>query len=373
MGPDPVRHAGPEPAHGTGGLLRVASRRPTSDLWSNRVMTGEPVLDVVRRALTQPVPPAEDAARRDPPYPTPAALRDDEAVVRAALAAAGSGSATRPTVRAVLGEVTTFAQAVRLLDHGPFSFVTATGLLLTAGALGPDDVESLVPAVDRLRAQAWRRQLVLNRLVEDDPAAAAEAADAMDDRAFAGYRDIGAYHAARGDAPAFFALWRRYESSREQRFRMADLKRDLVRAVGARDGWAAAVELTRDRRIGPKFAADAFAPWAASGDVEGLLAGFDAEASGVLGELDELGVLVAALVAAAPAAPETDVEGLAAVYARLRAVDPTQDKATMRRRDFLLSTLWPAIGEPATLQAVRATIRTPQLRSELKELARDVR
>jgi len=44
----------------------------------------------------------------------------------------------------------------------------------------------------------------------------------------------------------------------------------------------------------------------------------------------------------------------------------------MRWRDGELFGLWPAFGEQATLDRVRAAVRTPQYRRELKVLARDL-
>jgi hypothetical protein len=55
---------------------------------------------------------------------------------------------------------------------------------------------------------------------------------------------------------------------------------------------------------------------------------------------------------------------------RIIAVDPSTDRAAMRTRDWLLFSLWPAMGEKATLDRVRKAIRTPQYKRELKLLPR---
>jgi hypothetical protein len=189
----------------------------------------------------------------------------------------------------------------------------------------------------------------------------------MGTNAWVGYREIGAAHAAAGDAAAFFAGWKRY-NAREARNRMADLKRTLVSAVARRQGWQAALAVTSDKRIGPDFARYAFD---AETDVDGLLALFSADAAGVLTQADELVVLVRAVCAATPRNPDRDHPRLAEILDRIIAVEPST-KDTMRWRDGQLFRLWPAIGAQSTLDRVRKAVRTPSIKRELKVLAREL-
>lgn len=361
--------AGADANHGT---AQIPPDTPRA-LWSNRPVVDPALSEIVRRALAAPIDGAEEQAWRNRPYRTPTPWRELEAALGAVVQDAPGDVADRLTVGGILVAPTRFGDAVRQGRARSFRAGHAVVLLLAAGALDVDDVDALAAGdvASGHTLAVWRRQLVLDALAAGDVDAATRAADAIGEHTFMGHRDIGAFHAARGDAPAFFASWSRYHAATE-RVGMSRLKQQLVRGVAERDGWAAALTVVGDRRMGPKYAAEAFEAWAATGDVHGLFAVFDGDAAGVLAELDELGLLVTALVAAAPRSPDSDVDGLSEVYARLRAIDPSVDKATMRRRDFLLSRLWPAIGEVATLKAVRATIRTPALRSELKRLARDV-
>lgn len=326
---------------------------------------------------------AEQRAWSTPPYPTPAGLVDDRRAVTALLDAVPAELDDRPAAVRPLTGTRPFAEERRLVLREGALFVPADAvcLLVVGGVLPAAEVDALVDGnlvdgahPDRTTEPSLRRAVVLAHLGRGEVDAAVAASPAIGGYAFVGFRDVGAFHARHGDAPAFVALWKAYAAGKE-RADMVRLKRDLVRGVAVHHGWEAALEVTRDARIGPAFAADAFSTWAATGDVVGLLAGFDDDgaAAGVLSELDRLGVLVDALNAAAPREPLTDVDGVSTVFARLRAVDPTRDKATMRRRDLLLSRLWPAIGEQATLTEVRRAIRTPALRGELRRLARDVR
>jgi hypothetical protein len=88
--------------------------------------------------------------------------------------------------------------------------------------------------------------------------------------------------------------------------------------------------------------------------------------------VDECGLLSRAVRAAAGHNPERDHPLLPGIVDRIIAVDPTTDKTTMRWRDAELYGLWPAYGEQATLDRVRAAVRTPQYRRDLKTLARNL-
>ena len=328
------------------------------------------LLDVIVQGLTAPVTAAEREAAAEPPYPVPAArVAPRERLIGelvARLPATGNGPLT---VARALGTPRLYRHAVHSLCRpGRFRFADAACVLLAVGALDSSDIDAVIPLLPR--TCGIRRQQVLNRLAADDLTGALEAADRIpDDTSWAGHRDIAAVLADRGDVAGFFAGWRRYSASRN-RDGMVGLKARLVAGVARAEGWPAALEVTGDKRIGPRFTQYAFSAFGA--DVEGLSRVLTGEAADVLSEIDELGVLAQALREATGKDPECNHPLLDQTVERIIAVDPATDKATMRARDGLLFSLWPAIGEQATLDRVRKAVRTPNLRRELTTLPRDL-
>jgi hypothetical protein len=326
------------------------------------------LVDVLFEGLTAPV---TDEGRREsisPPYPAPAALVAPRDIVlrelEARLPADGDGPMT---VTRALGPVRPYRVEVNLLRRRDvFEFADAACALLAIGALTDDDVETLRPYLP-----AWcgiDRQQVLNLLACDDIVAARMAADQIrNDTGWKGHRDIAATLADQGDAAEFLAGWKSYAATKD-RHDMTDLKRRLVEGVARTAGREAALALTADKRLGPAFAMHAFTSF--GGDVDGLrqvLAG-----TGVLSELDQLTLLAEAVRQASGKDPERDHPYLHELVDRIIAVDPSTDRATMRTRDRLLFSLWPSMGEQATLDRVRKAIRTPQYKRELKLLPRDL-
>lgn len=177
--------------------------------------------------------------------------------------------------------------------------------------------------------------------------------------------EAAAYHAARGDAAAFLRGWSHYDADCD-RAQLQRLKTRLVRAVAGREGWQAALEVVRDRRIGDVFRVHAFEPPAYGYD--DLLTLFGGDAAGVLAEADELHCLVAAAVAESRPRPLTDHHGVDQLLARVTAIDADANLESMQARDRLLSTLRMAIGSDETLARLRAQIRTPRLRTEAMHL-----
>ena len=264
------------------------------------------------------------------------------------------------TVTRVKGTPIPYSGAVAALGRR-FDFADAACVLLAAGELDDADVEALAEFLPSYCG--IRRQQVLNRLAVGDLAGARVAAGRIEDGARA-YRDIGAWLGDRGDAAEFFDDWKRYEAGRD-RHGMADLRRRLVAGVAANAGWQAALAVTGDKRIGPAFARYAFSFVTDLYELRGAVVG-------VLSELDELSVLAGAVRQASGHNPERDHPLLGEIVDRIIAVDPTTDKATMRWRDGELFGLWPAYGDQATLDRVRAAVRTPRYRRELTVLARDL-
>jgi hypothetical protein len=323
---------------------------------------------LVVAGLTAPVSPAERAAAASPPYPVPSAqqapmqhlLRE----LQSLLPSSGDGPLTVTRVRGT--PVSYRAEVSALGRPGRFNFSDAVCALLAVGALTDPDVDALaefLPAYSGIR-----RQQVVNRLRADDLPGARAAADRIQGGyAWVGYRDIGRALADRGEATAFFAEWKHYAAGKD-RNGMTELKRLLVTGVAFRHGWQAALAVTEDKRIGPTYARYAFS----AEDLDGLREVLAGDAAGVLSEVDECTLLARAVRAAAGHNPGHDHPLLKEVVDRIIAVDPTTDKAVMRWRDAELFGLWPAYGEQATLDRVRAAVRTPRYRRELTTLARDL-
>ncbi|AEV84228.1 hypothetical protein ACWT_3205 [Actinoplanes sp. SE50] len=271
------------------------------------------------------------------------------------------------TVTRSLGPVRSYRAEVDLLRRrGGFSLADAACALLAVGALTDDDVAALLPHLPA--SCGIGRQRVLNRLADDDLGAARAAADRIrGDTGWKGHRDIAAVLADRGDAAEFLAGWKSYRAATD-RHGMGELKRRLVEGVARTAGWAAALELVGDKRFGPALAVHAFTAFGA--DVDGLRRVLGR--TGVLAELDQLAVLSSAVLRASGTDPVRNHPYLDELVDRIIAVDPSADRATMRTRDRLLFSLWPAMGETATLDRVRRAVRTPQYRRELTRLPRDL-
>jgi hypothetical protein len=247
--------------------------------------------------------------------------------------------------------------------------------LLTHRVLTTADGERLVEAARATDLRAQDRELVVrdlqHRLVEvhlaaGDVAAAGQVAARMSAPwSRTGWREIAAFHAANGDAAAFFRDWGRYEAGRD-RAQMTRLKARLVASVAAGQGWRAASDVCRDKRVGVGFLRHAFEPPAHGYD--DLVSLFDGEAAGLLPEADELHCLVAAAAAESRPRPLADHHGVENLLARVGALDPSESTEAMRTRDHLLSTLYLAVGSEDTLARLRAQLRTPRLRTEAMHL-----
>ena len=325
--------------------------------------------DLVAEGLTAPVTEAERDAARTPPYPVPAAQAGPRERLLSELTARvpeeGDGPATVTRIKGT--PVAYRAEVASLGRPGRFDFADAACALLAVGALTDADVEALAGFLPPY--SGVRRQQVLNRLADGDLPGARAAADRIGDGlSWVGYRDIGAALADQGETAEFFGDWKRYAAGRD-RHGIAELRRRLVEGVARQDGWRAALTVAGDKRVGPDFARFAFV----AESVEELRRAFAGDAEGVLSEVDELTVLTRAVRAASGHNPRRDHPLLAGIVDRIIAVDPASDKATMRWRDAELFGLWPAIGEQATLDRVRAAVRTPCYRRELTVLARELR
>lgn len=329
------------------------------------------LVETVVAGLTAPMTEDEEQAWRSPPYPTPANLapiRDRLISELADRVLDGAEDGGPPVATRVQSPVTRLRSEARLaVRRDVFDVADAATVLLAAGAFDEDDIRLLLEHLPSY--SGFHLQLVRGEIAGGDLDRARARASTME-RPWIGYRAVGAALAEAGDARGFFAEWKHY-NSRQDRNGMVDLKRTLVSGVAKRDGWQAALKVVGDKRIGPDFTFYVF-DGLPSDDVDGRLRLFAGDAAGVLTETDEVSLLARAVREASGWNPTHDHPALAGILDRILAVGP-DDKTTMRWRDGELFRLWPAIGEQATLDRVRKAVRTPNIKRELKVLARNLR
>jgi hypothetical protein len=252
-------------------------------------------------------------------------------------------------------------------------FGDALRLLFAAGDLSAAEFEAVIAQVpDDVTRNHLRGQLVHVLLADGHVADAERVSDTFEDfhgqdQRFFGHRRVARWFAQRGDAAEFFARWSRLAAGRE-RHDMGGLKETLVESVARVHGWRAAITVAGDKRLGPAYRRFAFTPLAENGEVERLCELFSfPEGTDLLGELDQLQVLAAALTTKAQRTGVATREPFARVLHRIIAVDPSQKQA-MRVRDWMMFRLWPAYPDADTLALARKSVRTPDLRHELKAL-----
>jgi hypothetical protein len=288
--------------------------------------------------------------------------RDDDASeedVRVAHAFAGSDL----PLTFVVGSLVRDVAAGRRLDA-----TDAACALLAGNTLDPDDVTPLLAVLDRADAGKLHRQSARAWTERGDLDRAVAEAEAMGDLRHIGHRDIGDVHGVRGDAAGFFRHWKDGAASKD-RHDMGLRKHRLVAAVARRHGWQAALEVCADKRIGPDFRRTALAEL----DVAALEEALASLPAGTVSESDRLFLLVDAVVAESPDAPEADHPRLPSLLDEIIALDPTSSKDTMQERNWLLQRLWPAYGDQASLDRAHRAARGPSAKSELgKKLPRDV-
>ncbi|MFT4299140.1 MAG: hypothetical protein QM597_05860 [Aeromicrobium sp.] len=345
------------------------------------------VLETAIRALTFPWSPTDQEAFCSPPYPVPAALRPLIARLEDALPADHEAARQRLLSNAQLSPGTYVPSSAYLGIYVPLSaggghrIMASRGLpavvllLLSHGILTTADGERLVKAVETTGAANTDHDLVVRHLLlrileahltAGDAVAAEKVAAIIASRdGHVGWREVARYHAAHGDAAAFFRNWKHY-AARLDTAQMRRLKAQLVAGVAIRAGWREAAGVCGDRRIGDGFLRHAFEPPAHGYD--DLLALFGGDAAGTLPEADELHCLVAAAVAESRPRPTADHRGVEKLLARISALDPNESREAMRTRDHLLSTLHMAIGSEETLARLRKQVRTPRLRRDLMRL-----
>lgn len=358
------------PRAATGEVWVRTDPRIDTDLVTERPATAleSSLLEIGIQALSFHWSDAESRAFRSPPYPLPAGLIPLLGQLQAALPADSSAGRLG---KAYVPSSSHYGHGVMARDGLPRVLLD----LLTHGTLSTADGERLVDAAGATDLPARDRELVVRglllRLIEvnltADDVAAAEVLAALVTAGgnHYGWREIASYHAAKGNAVAFFRNWTHYDASRD-RAEMQRLKSKLIKGVAAREGWQAAIEVCGDKRIGDDYLLHAFEPPAYGYD--DLVTLFAGDASGVLPEADELHCLVAAAVAESQPQPVADHRGVEVLLARISALEPKEGREAMRARDHLLSTLHRAIGSEDTLASLRKQIRTPRLRSEALHL-----
>jgi hypothetical protein len=329
----------------------------------------------------QPSAEAIEAAS-NPPYPTPPHYAAFEKAARSALQIRFERGGRDPTCTTRLFErAQRFSDVVRLelTCAREFYVPDAICLLLAGGLIPVATVQEAIGALAPKTCARFLNRAIVYRLLADDNVEAAMTAcgdPVMGDESWVCWRAIGEYHADRADVKSFLALWSKY-GARQDRNWIDDMRRSLVIAVSKTHGWREAVLLTQNKRIGLNgheygMLYVALTPVAESGDTAALRRLFATEASlSDLSEIAQIRLLLNAMQINAPRPPQTDCPELDEVLARIIAVDPTVSKRQSRHRDWLLVDCWLFIGEEATLKRVRAAIRAPIYKRELKRLAKD--
>ena len=188
-----------------------------------------------------------------------------------------------------------------------------------------------------------------------------------------GWRCIGEFFAERADAEEVFALWPKYEATRD-RNGIDRIRATLLRETARCHGWRAAAELASHSRMGSKAGYSdrlkvALRHYAEQGDPLALreLIASEAVLSGVE-PVDRMHLLILAIRASDRGVVGQDHELLPGVIDEIISLDPLESKQLSRTRDWLLVECWPAIEEQATLDRVRGAVRAPMWKRELKTL-----
>ncbi|MDR2007045.1 MAG: hypothetical protein LBP78_07380 [Acidaminococcales bacterium] len=320
-----------------------------------------------------------------PPYPTPKCHLAFEKAARAARAARLEKGGDDPMCSTRL-----FEPAVRFSTAAALELSRPEGigldvsdmlcLLLAGGAVSVATAETAISGnAFRLSTKYLCRAGVYRLLVDGDEESAKAACDrpVMGCETWVNWRAVGEYYAMRADVKSFLSLWKKY-SARQERFWMDTMRRALVEAVSKAQGWREAVKLTRRGEIGSKahelgMIYVALSPVAATGDTAALRKLFETgECPAELSEIAKLWLLLDVLSVTTPHPPQFDPPELGEIIARIVAVDPTVSKQQSRNRDLLLMECWPLIGGKTTLERVRAAIRAPVYKRELKRLAKEL-
>lgn len=351
------------------------------------------LLDAVLAALQAPLPADEEERWRKAPYPTPTIFREAETLARPIVETLRDAPEDGPLYTQQLVGVTWLKEAARLLltesSFGGvrFELSNTVCVLLACGALPVSELGRLLEAdrFERLVLARIAAAAVSTHLARADLAAAHDLADdpcwtrserGKDVRPTA-WRTIGEWHLRRAEADEFLALWDRYRTKPVRNFDnklwLDQVRRGLITRVSEERGWRAAADLADDARLGDgAYRGAALIPLVEAGDVDELRRAHGDPVFAGLTEPARISQEVRALRVHAPRRPDHDHPELAALLERILAIDPLETKEAMRTRDNLLVDCWPLIGDEATLKRVRAALRTPALRRELKVLAREI-
>lgn len=324
----------------------------------------------------QPTELEVEASRRPPSYPTPAGLVLFEQQVRTVLQERVDRPDDNPIMFSSrsggLGE--RFVSLARLVLNrvSGFDLVEAVCALIGGGIFSVEEAHEIIESSrphTALDARNLQASIVSRRIAENDLDAAIVEIGNPDIAGFewSGWRCLGRYHADRGDAKAFFAIWKNFKAGQEKHS-MPWLKQSLVSGVAAHHGWEAAIKVVGDKRIGEAFLRYAFTPLIEAGDVDGLLEIFrTASLATEVPELVQLRVLTEAIRSAVGPPKTADHPRIPETFERLKAIDPTISKAIMRERDDLLHGLGLVTKSTEIVALISKTLRTPRLRADLKE------
>ena len=314
---------------------------------------------VLIEALAYEWTPAEIDASRSPPYANPAAIHRHVAAILAEIDAhlPAEGDGQLVVLRA-LSAAQSYRSAARGVARGRIVLLDAACLLLSARAISIAQAEAISEHQEPRVAAGLRRQIVVSHLDDGNLESAIAATEACGENAYEAMRDIGRWHARRGDSEGYLRLASKYGS--KNREGLDDMRATLVRQVSLTQGWEAAIALTDHKRIGSAQRINALLPLASEGKLNELEALLAARPE-MLDRFDELQVLSAAILAVRG---DSQHPALADHLERIAAIDPSTDTKTMRRRDQLLYMLLPGVRTQESFSRLHAAIRTPLLKRD---------
>jgi hypothetical protein len=325
----------------------------------------------MREALEYRYTDEESDVASGPESRVPAALRPHQERIVAELEAhrEHGDRLAAPRIGVIAREAHTFfLQFDRVHD---IDWADAVCVLRAVTALDDAQAEALGAHVDERRGDYLLAQRVLSAAEDGDIEHAARLAATMPpERAHYAYRDIGRVAAKRGDSDLYFRFAKQYAAGKDKNM-LDRLRTYLVEGVQREHGWAEAVAVAQDKRVGTGHLFPVLILVARSGDLAAVDAALAGPLRGLFGPHLEMNAEMIAIASASPDRPDADHPRLGALLDRVIAIDPTESKQVSQSRDAILFASWPAIGDEATLKRVRAAMRTPNYKREFSALKRD--
>jgi hypothetical protein len=187
-----------------------------------------------------------------------------------------------------------------------------------------------------------------------------------EDRRFQGYRVLLRYAAERADTASFFRFLPLSEPIKE-RHEIDRCKTTLVARVSKTQGWEAAVELCRHKKIGDKYVADALRPLAEHWTYEDMKRLFEERPDL---DVEKRHTRLKLLVEAHCEEAKRDAARASARFDELfrlaDATDPEIRWGDLRLRDGLLMDIGLAAQDPTEVERCRKAIKNNSVKKELK-------